>query len=151
AFEELGYYRAQGDNQASPNPPTGALLTYYLREDIGGGAKAVLTVTDATGKQVRQLDIVSRAGVHRAPWDLRESAPAGPAGGRGRGANPQQPPAADGETETPPPTVGRGGRGGFGGVGGRGGPMVKPGSYTVTLGKSVNGMVTPIGKPQTVE
>ena len=60
-FEELGYYRAQGDNAASPNPPLGALLTYYLREDAPSGAKYVLTVTDGSGKQVRQLDAVSKA------------------------------------------------------------------------------------------
>jgi hypothetical protein len=28
---------------------------------------------------------------------------------------------------------------------------VKPGTYTVTLGRSVNNATTPIGKPQTVE
>ena len=36
AFRRAGYYRAQGDNMASPNPPAGALLTYYLRDDLAG-------------------------------------------------------------------------------------------------------------------
>jgi len=148
-FEEIGYYRAQGDNQSSPNPPAGALLTYYLREDIGGGAKAVLTVTDPAGKRVRQLDAVSTRGVHRTPWDLREPAPPAPAAGpgtSGRAGNSTGTPT--GETDTPPAAAGAG-RGGRGG--GRAGPLVKPGVYTVTLGKSINGAVTPLAGPQTVE
>jgi hypothetical protein len=43
-----------------------------------------------------------------------------------------------------------GGRGGRGRVG-QLGPLVKPGVYTVTLGRLVNSVVTPLGKPQTVE
>ena len=38
-YEALGYYRAQGDNIASPNPALGALLTYYLREDLPAARK----------------------------------------------------------------------------------------------------------------
>jgi hypothetical protein len=139
AYEEIGYYRAQGDNVASPNAPAGALLTYYLREDQ---PKTVLTVTDAAGKLVRQLDASAKAGLHRTPWDLRETpAPAAPGGRGATGAAP----GGDAETEA-------GGRaGGRGGRGGRLGPLVKPGIYTVTLGKSVNGMVTALGTAQTVE
>jgi hypothetical protein len=76
-YEELGYYRAQGDNIASPNPPQGALLTYYLRDDVPNtaGRKMVLTIADSTGRQVRQLDAAMKAGLHRTPWDLRETAP----------------------------------------------------------------------------
>jgi hypothetical protein len=33
----------------------------------------------------------------------------------------------------------------------RQGPLVKPGKYTVTLSKSVNGTLTPLGQPQTIE
>lgn len=120
--EENTLYRAQGDNFAAPNPPVGALLTYYLRENQRD-TKIVLTVTDASGKQVRQLDAVGQPGLHRTPWDLRETAPAPPAGGRG-------------------------GRGGFGIPRGA---LVKPGTYTVTLGRLVNGVLTPLGKPQAVE
>jgi len=153
-YDEIGYYRAQGDNLASPNAPMGALLNYYLREDLpnaaagAAGPKMVLTIADSTGKQVRQLDASSKAGLHRTPWDLREAAPAA------------RPPAEGGEREAgtrSPPQDGRGGRGGAGGGGfggrvfGRSGPPVKAGAYRVTLGKLVNGMVTPLGQPQTVE
>jgi len=161
AYDEIGYYRAQGDNVASPNPPMGALLTYYVRDDAPSGAKYVLTVTDASGKQVRQLDAASKAGLHRTPWDLRETPP--------QGQQAQRPPVDpdNPDAEAQPPAGGRGGGGGRGGRGGgggggggggfggrgfgRSGPLVKPGNYTVTLGRSVSGTVTPIGQPQTVE
>jgi hypothetical protein len=152
AYDEIGYYRAQGDNIASTNPPAGALLTYYLHDETPSGGKTVLTITDSSGKQVRQLDASSKAGVHRTPWDLRETPPQGGA------ARPPTPPTEGGEEAgaTPPPAGGgRGGRGGGGGGGGRGiarvGPLVKPGVYTITLGRLVSGTVTPVGQPQTVE
>jgi len=171
AYDEPGYYRAQGDNLASPNPPSGALLTYYLRDDLAGAGsgadapKMILNIADSTGKMVRQIDASNKAGLHRTPWDLRETAPPNPQGGRGgrrggggdptaaaaaAGAPPAEPPGE----ETTPPAGGRGGgggRGGFGGRGGRGGPLVRPGTYTVTLGKLAAGAFTPVGKPQTVE
>jgi hypothetical protein len=109
----------------------------------------VLTITDSTGKQVRQLDASSKMGLHRTPWDLREQAAAGGAAAR------PTPPVEGGEegTPAPPPAGGRGGRGGGGG-GGRGfarsGPLVKAGNYQVTLGRMLSGTVTPIGNPQTV-
>jgi len=155
--EEIGLYRAQGDNVASPNPPAGALLTYYVREELQG-ARLVLTVADSAGKQVRQLDAANKAGLHRTPWDLREAPPAAPAGGRGTAAPPRPPAEGDQEAVAPPAGGGRGGRGGAGGGGGlggrgfgRSGPLVKPGNYQVTLGKQVNGAVTPLGQPVTVE
>lgn len=159
-YSEIGYYNAAGE-PTDPNPPIGALLTYYLREKVAGDARVVLTVTDSTGKQVRQLDAANEPGLHRTPWDLREPAPAGGRGfGRGA-ANPDdanvEPPSGD----TPPQGGGRGGRGGAagaaagqgggGGRGGRGGPLVKPGTYTVQLGKLVNGAITPIGEARKVE
>ena len=166
AYDEPGYYRAQGDNLATPNPPAGALLTYYLRDDVAGSdaPKMVLNIADSAGKTVRQIDASSKAGLHRTPWDLRETAPAGAGGGRGgRGAGggggrgrgdaatAATPPADPPSEETALP-VGRGaGGGGRGGRGGRGGPLVRPGTYTVTLGKLAGTTFTAIGKPQTVE
>ncbi len=135
-FDEIGYYRAQGDNLASPNPPFGAMLTYYLRDDLPGAAgadapKYVLQIADAAGKMVRQMDASTRAGLHRVAWDLRENPPAN-AGGRGAGGF-------------------GGGGAGFGGRGGRGGAAVKPGVYTVTLGKLAGTNFTPLGQPRKVE
>ncbi len=125
AFEELGYYRAQGDNIASPNPPAGALLTYYLRDDLAGAGngtdapKMVLHIADSSGKMVRQIDASNTAGLHRTPWDLREPPlPGGNRGGRGAGRG-----DAPGEETTPPA-----GRGGRGGRGARNGPLVRSSS-----------------------
>jgi hypothetical protein len=161
AFDEIGYYTAQGDNIGSTNPPAGALLTYYLRDDApaaADGAKLVLNVADSTGKMVRQIDAATKAGLHRTPWDLRETAPPPPPRPAVTTPAPNTPPD---EENTPPAGrgaggaagagAGRGGRGGFGGRGGRGGPLVRPGTYTVTLGKLAAGAFTPISKPQTVE
>jgi photosystem II stability/assembly factor-like uncharacterized protein len=151
-YEESGLYRAQGDNMASPNPQFGALLSYYLRDDDKEG-RLVFTIADTTGKTIRQFDAPSRnAGVHRAAWDLRENAPAPQPGqqtGRGGGGIPS---GDTGEPAAQPPAGGRGGGGG-GGRGGfnRQGPLVKPGTYTVTLGRLINNATTPLARPQTVE
>lgn len=144
-YDQIGYYSATGDNAGSPNPSEGALLTYYLRDDASAGAKVVLTVADSAGKQIRRLDASTKAGIHRTAWDLRETAPPPPPGangGRGRGAA-----ATAGQEEEPQAAAARAGRGGRG----RQGPLVQPGTYTVTLGTLNGTTVTPIGKPQTVE
>ena len=79
----LGYYRAQGVISHRRIRPLGALLTYYLREDFAAAERWCRRSTDSTGRQVRQLDASSNAGLHRTPWDLRETAPAAAGGGRG--------------------------------------------------------------------
>jgi len=209
-FDEIGYYRAQGDNIASPNPTFGAMLTYYLRDDLAAASgadapKYVLQIADSTGKMVRQMDASTRAGLHRLAWDLRENPPAnalgggrggggggrggaGAAGGRGgagagdaasaagaagggaggaaagaaaggggrggRGGGAAAGAAAGDTADAADPAAqgGRGGGGGgFGGRGGRGGAAVKPGIYTVTLGKLAGANFTPLGQPQKVE
>ena len=168
AFSELGYYRSQGDNLASQNPAFGAMLTYYLRDDVSAtgadGPHVVLQIADSTGKMVRQLDGSSKSGLHRMAWDLRETAPQNPQGGRGRGgdtpptanlgagASDQEPPAAGADAAAAGRGARGGGGGGGGGRGGRGGGvMVRPGIYTVTLGKLAAGTLVPIGQPQKVE
>jgi len=106
----------------APNPPFGAVLTYYLPKVAGGGVQ--IAIADAAGKTIRTLRGPALAGLNRTCWDLRQ-APAMP--------------------ETGPAAMGNctgGGGGGFGG-GGRGGggvgPLVLPGKYTVS--------VTPAGGP----
>jgi len=109
----------------------------------------VPTIVDSTGRQVRQLDASMKAGLHRTPWDLRETAPAKPAAERGT-APTARPAAGGGEQEGA-----RRGRSRRPGGGGRGlvrsGPPVKAGSYQVTLGRLVNGTVILVGKAVTVE
>jgi len=144
------------------NPPQGAVVTYYLRdalrtrraerqqaeraaarrgedvfyptwdqlraEDLQEDPAIVVTVSDPEGRVVRRLTGPTGAGLQRVTWDLR------------------YPSAA-------PVTSARAGGGGFGGFGfgGGGGPYVVPGTYTVTIARVMDGVVTPLGRPQTVE
>jgi hypothetical protein len=123
----------QKDEPELENPPTGAVIDYYL--PAGTSGPVTLEIVNAAGETVRRfsssdpvppLDVntlavkaiwqrtqeppSTAAGMHRFVWDLR---PTPPAAGRGRG-----------------------GRGGGGG--GRGGlPPVEAGAYSVRL--TVNG------------
>jgi photosystem II stability/assembly factor-like uncharacterized protein len=141
---------------STPNPPYGAMIDYYLRAAPSGNVR--ITITDKSGKTVRELAGTKEAGVNRVVWDLRlgGAGQAGPgfgggaggggrgggggAGGRGgggggRGGPPQAPTAEGAATPEPqaaaPQFGGGGGGGGFGG-GGRG-PRVPPGEYTVKV------------------
>ncbi len=147
----------QGDSYFSaPNPPFGAVFTYYLKETLKtrrqerlerekriekrGGTipipswdelraeereekpAIVLTIRDEEGNIVRKLTAPARSGIHRVAWDLR------------------YPPATPVTLKRPP-------RRGFGQR--PVGPMVVPGTYTVSLSKRVNGQETPLASPQT--
>jgi hypothetical protein len=126
----------QKDEPEAENPPTGAVIDYYLKSAASG--PVTLEILNASGAVVRHYSSAdpapainvntlavnavwqrapeppsAGAGLHRFVWDFRPDPPAG--GGRGRG-----------------------GRGGGGGGGGRGGPPpVAPANYTVRL--TVNG------------
>ncbi len=152
SFQGDGFYTAA-------NPPHGAVFTYYLKEGLktrrearreaekkteeeGGtvhhpsweelraearqeGPAVVLTVSDADGAVVRRLTGPTGAGFHRVSWDLRYPAPnpvdLGPPGPFN--------PFSD-------PTVG---------------PLVVPGTYTVSLASWVDGEETAHGEPRSVE
>jgi len=127
-YNQLNQQRAAWGNETSPNPPYGAVFTYYVGQTPGNGAKLAMTITDREGRQVRRLEVPATAGIQRAAWNLNSDPPPQPAEQQGRG--------------------GRGGRGG-----GRGGPPqgppVGPGRYTATLGTLSGDTFTPIGEPQT--
>ncbi len=148
---------AGGGFWEAPNPPFGATFTYFLKSDLrtrraqrqlaerttarrGGDVfypswdslrvedreeppAIVLTVTDAQGNLVRRLTGPTSAGLQRVTWDLRYAAPTAP-----RAAAPTD----DDE----------------GGPRAAGGPLVTPGSYTVSIAKRVDGVTTPMGAPQ---
>jgi photosystem II stability/assembly factor-like uncharacterized protein len=122
-YDELSQVRAAWGNETTPNPPFGALLTYYLPA-ARADAQLVLTITDAAGAQVRRFEVPEEPGVQRAAWNLRADPPPTPPGG------------------------GRGGRGGRGGP--QQGPLVGPGSYTAQLGWQVGEQVTGVGQAQAV-
>ncbi len=96
------------------NPPNGALISYYLKTKLPEGQQARVTISDASGKTVRQLTGPGAAGLNRVTWDARMESPIppAPAGQAGGG-------------------FGGGGFGFFGGGGG--GPRVDPGAYTVKV------------------
>jgi len=100
----------------APNPPEGALLTYWLGARPGEKDEVKITVTDASGALVREIKGPKPAiGLNRASWDLRREPPVKPEEGAPRG---------------------------FGGP--PRGPLVLPGSYTVKLaaaGKQATGTV----------
>src|SRR5262245_29671932 len=124
----------QKDEAWAENPPTGAIIDYYLKSAPSG--PLTLEIVGASGNVVRRYSsadpvtpidpntlvtnaiwqrpvesLAATAGMHRFVWDFRPT----------------------------PPAAGRGGRGGGGGGGGgRGGlPPSAPGAYTVRL--TVNG------------
>jgi photosystem II stability/assembly factor-like uncharacterized protein len=76
-----------------PNEPEALVLNYYVKAD--GGADAKITVTDPSGKTIRQLTGPAKRGLNRALVTLAGSS--GGRGGRGRGAGPAEAPLAIGE------------------------------------------------------
>jgi photosystem II stability/assembly factor-like uncharacterized protein len=119
----------------APNPPTGAVIDYYLASEIkpstaspeerqrrGRGSPVKIVVTDSDGKLVRTItNAPSKMGFNRTEWDMRYEGPTR-------------------LTFLPPPTGGDEGGRGFGG-----GPNVLPGTYKVAV--TVNGKT----QTQTVE
>jgi photosystem II stability/assembly factor-like uncharacterized protein len=147
----------QGDAYfVAPNPPFGAVFTYYLRDEIktkkgtrlekekavaekGGGTPypgwdavlaeereedpaIVLTVRDSAGNVVRRLQGPVKAGFHRVAWDLRFPHHA-----------PWKP--TPDEPDWMPPFV----------------PYAAPGTYTVTVAKRVDGVLTDLGLVETFQ
>jgi hypothetical protein len=142
----------------APNPPLGAVFTYYLKEapktrkqqrvaaEKDAGTKGtppryptrdefvaeareeapsvVMTVADATGAVVRRITAPARAGVQRAAWNLRYPSSA-PVSAR---------PASTDPFSEPPS-----------------GPMVLPGSYSVSFALRADGKETPFGVRQAFE
>lgn len=95
---------------SAPNPPYGAMIDYYLRTAPAGNVR--VSISDKSGKLIREMTGTKEAGVNRVVWDLRMSpANQGGAGFGGGGGG------------------GRGGGGGGGrgaGGGGRGGGQQVP-------------------------
>ena len=138
----------------APNPPFGAVFTYYLKEDAQSLAKArhaaekdlaspptpswealkaesleedpavLLTVTDETGQPVRRIAGPAKAGMHRVSWDLRFPSPE---------------PISLGGAEVAPwenePV----------------GPLAAPGTYHVALSLRALGKTQPLGEVQTFQ
>jgi len=141
---------------AAPNPPFGATYTYYLKEklktrrekrqdeekkaikagkdvrippiedlraeDEEKEPQILLIVKDETGELVRRVSAPREKGMHRASWDLRY-----PSSEPTRVSRPEDlPPWAQNPV----------------------GPLVSPGTYTVSLVKEVDGEITDLTEPQ---
>lgn len=128
--------RAVQSDWTAPNPPYGAILTYQLRDAAPAGTQWAIAIKDASGREVRRIDLANETGVKRVVWNLTAAPPAAA-------------PAADG---APAAAAGRGGRagggGGGGGRGGAGGGAIAAGTFTATIGKVANGTFTAVGAPQ---
>lgn len=152
----------------APNPPYGVIVNYYLKTKPEGRNPVHITIADKSGKNIREINGSTEAGVNRVNWDLRYDAPVRPQGGPGGvagargnpaqtgGANPAEVAPVEGGTAEAGGQGGQGGgQGGGGGGGGGGGffggggrgPLADPGEYTITVaaaGKAVS-------KPTTIE
>jgi hypothetical protein len=91
----------------APNPPYGALISYYLRTKPDDKTKLKVQVLDDKGKLVAEMENVAKEqGLNRVSWNLRYGGP-----------QVRRPPT-DEETQF---------------TGGPRGPQVLPGTYTVKL------------------
>ena len=148
---------SQGDAFfTAPNPPYGAVFTYHLKEGLKTREKVrqereaklaeegesvpfpswddlraedreeepaiVLTISDEDGNTVRRITGPTGAGMHRVAWDLRYPA-----------FQPASLGGGEGRRRSPS------------------GPLTVPGTYTVTLAKRVDGVLTTIAEPRTFE
>lgn len=159
---QLSFDDEKGSQGAShyvaPNPDFGAVFTYYLKDDLkskaesrkerekvlnqqkrdvpfpGWGAldaerremgpKIWLTVKDARGQVIRRLEGQVKKGFHRVAWDLRYPAP---------DAIPLVQTSSPGNDQAPR------------------GLLAMPGTYTATLAKQVDGVITELAGPVTFE
>jgi photosystem II stability/assembly factor-like uncharacterized protein len=80
----------------APNPPEGAIISYYLRDNIQEGVKIV--IENKEGKKIRELKGPGKRGISRINWDLRYSSPPQATQGEfGRYFSVQAPPVLPGE------------------------------------------------------
>jgi hypothetical protein len=69
------------------NAPRGTMINYYLKNAASGDVK--ISIADATGKTVRNIDGTKLAGINRVLWNLAANGPGGGGGfGGGRGGAP---------------------------------------------------------------
>lgn len=144
---------------AAPNPPFGAVFTYFLNEklmtrkeqrreaekkaekigqtttypaiedfraeDEATDPMIVLLVRDSAGNLVRRVTGPREKGIHRIAWDLRYPSAVPTSLDEPKERDPwDQPPL---------------------------GPLVMPGTYSVTLAKKVDGTITPLTDPQSFD
>ncbi len=60
----------------APNPPFGAIITYYLKEKTKEEVK--IQIFDKEGKKIREIKGTNEKGINRTNWDLRYEPPRRP-------------------------------------------------------------------------
>ncbi len=65
---ESGWFTG-GREYTAPNPEFGAYINYSLKNSVKDDVK--ITITDSTGKLIRELTGPKEAGLQRVAWDLR--------------------------------------------------------------------------------
>jgi photosystem II stability/assembly factor-like uncharacterized protein len=118
--EEAKIEKAEGNEPGKLRVPY-PTLDQLRAEDRELDPAVVLIVSDEEGNVIRRVDGSTKAGFHRAAWDLRYPPP-----------SPIELKEPEADVFGPPP----------------GGPLVVPGAYTVRLAKRVDGVETAIGEPQ---
>ncbi|MDX2029217.1 MAG: hypothetical protein SF339_01010, partial [Blastocatellia bacterium] len=59
-----------------PNPPSGAIIHYFLKDKLDAKVAAKIQILDAAGKVIRELPAISKEkGFNRATWDLAIEGP----------------------------------------------------------------------------
>ncbi len=132
-YNQLNQQRAAWGNETTPNPPYGAVFTYYVGEPPAGDAKLAITIADDNGRQVRRIEVSKARGIQRAAWNLTSDPP----------------PQSQQEEQGRAGQAGRGAGRGFGRGGPPQGPPVAPGRYRATLGTLSGDTFTALGDPQT--
>ena len=57
----------------APNPPRGAMISYYLKEEANGSVEVI--IKDSAGQEITGLMGTKNAGINRITWDLRHAVP----------------------------------------------------------------------------
>lgn len=72
-------------NFTGPNPPSGAILDFYLKSDLTGRERVSITITDKDNNTMSTLTCGATGAAAAAPPASGEAAPAAAGGGGGRG------------------------------------------------------------------
>ena len=78
------------------NPPEGALIHYFLNDEVDGEDAVEVTIQDGAGEVIRTLDAPGSVGLNRVNWDLRHEPPVPLTGQGGFGGPPPGPRALPG-------------------------------------------------------
>lgn len=68
-FQEIHSYMSTRTDADGKNPPYGAVINYYLKNDIKDSLR--ITILNAEGDSIRGLKATRNAGINRVWWDLR--------------------------------------------------------------------------------